>query len=55
MDTRLDYFKELASELNILNDNIIEEENFSMNGGIRATENIIKKNRNVDCIFIVVM
>ncbi|AOR23403.1 LacI family DNA-binding transcriptional regulator [Clostridium taeniosporum] len=51
MDTRLDYFKEFASELRILNEDIIEEENFSMNGGIRATENIIKKDKNVDCIF----
>ncbi|WP_315076587.1 LacI family DNA-binding transcriptional regulator [uncultured Clostridium sp.] len=51
VDTRIDYFKELASDLEILNEDIIEEENFSMNGGIRATENIIKKNRNVDCIF----
>lgn len=50
-DNRLDYFKKFASELNVLNENMIEEENFSMNGGIRATENIIKKNKNVDCIF----
>ncbi|MDR5585921.1 MULTISPECIES: LacI family DNA-binding transcriptional regulator [Clostridium] len=51
VDTRLDYFKEFASKLEILNEDIIEEENFSMNGGIRATEKIIKKNKNVDCIF----
>lgn len=51
VDTRLGYFEEISLELNILDKDLIEEEEFSMSGGIRATERIMNKNKDLKAIF----
>ncbi|PRR79478.1 LacI family DNA-binding transcriptional regulator [Clostridium vincentii] len=51
VDTRLGYFEEISLELNILDKDLIEEEEFSMGGGIRATERIMNKNKDLKAIF----
>ena len=48
---RLEGFKNTAKSLGISNETIIEESDFSMEGGINATERIIKNNKKVDAIF----
>lgn len=48
---RLESFKNKAEKLKISSDSIIEESDFSMKGGIDATERIIKNNKKVDAIF----
>lgn len=51
VDTRSGYFEEISLELNILDKDLIEEEEFSMGGGIRATERIMNKNKDLKAIF----
>lgn len=48
---RLDYFKEISQKHNVFNEELIEIENFSMEGGIEATEKLIKNDIEIDAIF----
>ncbi len=50
-NSRLKYFCEIARENNIFNERLILEEQFSLEGGIRATEKLIKENKLIDSIF----
>ncbi|MBU3108413.1 LacI family DNA-binding transcriptional regulator [Clostridium gasigenes] len=50
-NSRLEYFKEISKEYNIFNSQLIEEEEISLEGGIRATEKLINKNLPIDVIF----
>lgn len=50
-NTRLEYFKEIAKKYEIFNKDLIEAENFSMEGGIEATDILINKKINIDAIF----
>ena len=50
-NSRLEYFCETAKEYKIFDEELILEEEFSLEGGIRATENLIKKNKLIDAIF----
>lgn len=50
-NSRLGYFKEIAEKSNVLNRELIEEGDISLEGGIIATEKLINKKIAMDVIF----
>ncbi|WP_300348043.1 LacI family DNA-binding transcriptional regulator [Clostridium sp.] len=48
---RLESFKNISEKLGVFNKELIEDADFSMESGIKATENLLKKNKEVDAIF----
>ena len=50
-NSRLKYFCETAKENNIFNEELVLEDEFSLEGGIRATEKLINENKTIDAIF----
>lgn len=50
-DLRYDAFEKNASELGIFNEELIIEEDFTIDGGKNSTESLLKKNLPVDAIF----
>jgi len=50
-NSRMEYFYEVTKEYGIINEKLIVEEEFSLEGGIRATEKLIKENELIDVIF----
>ncbi len=50
-NARVHYFKEIATNHNIYNDDLIESANFSIEGGMAATEKLMKKETQIDSIF----
>ncbi|MGL5245619.1 MAG: LacI family DNA-binding transcriptional regulator [Sarcina sp.] len=51
INSRLQYFKEISKEYNVFNENLIEKDYFSMEGGIAATERLVHKKLHIDAIF----
>ncbi|EOR20042.1 transcriptional regulator, LacI family protein [Clostridium sartagoforme AAU1] len=50
-NSRLGYFCKIASKYNIFNQELIEEDEISLEGGIKATERLIDRNQKIDAIF----
>lgn len=48
---RLEAFKNTVHKLGVFKESVIEEADFSMEGGMKATEKIVKNNKRVDAIF----
>lgn len=50
-NTRLHYFRKIGAEYGVLDEELIEGADFSIEGGMAATEKVMKKGRAVDSIF----
>lgn len=50
-NSRLGYFSKLANKYNIFNEGLIEEDEISLEGGIKATERLINREEKIDVIF----
>lgn len=50
-NSRLGYFSKWANKYNIFNEGLIEEDEISLEGGIKATERLINREEKIDVIF----
>ncbi|MCF0148552.1 MAG: LacI family DNA-binding transcriptional regulator [Clostridium sp.] len=51
LNSRIRFFEKISKERNIFNESLLEEDEISLQGGIKATERLINKNKNIDAIF----
>ncbi|MEG2017821.1 MAG: LacI family DNA-binding transcriptional regulator [Clostridium sp.] len=51
VNTRLHYFKKIVAQYGIFKEELIESADFSIEGGISATEKLMDKGRTIDSIF----
>lgn len=51
LNSRIKFFEKISKEINIFNESLLEEDEISLQGGIKATERLMSKNNNIDAIF----